>query len=49
VLSRSAAQELEQLLGARGEGDGSTEPTEAAEAPAKPKRTRKPKQDEEAA
>jgi large subunit ribosomal protein L4 len=51
VLSRSAAQELEQLLGARKEGEGSPEPTdaEAGEAPAKPKRTRKPKQDEEAA
>ncbi|HEX3185693.1 MAG TPA: 50S ribosomal protein L4 [Pyrinomonadaceae bacterium] len=50
VLSRSAAQELEQLLGARKEDGGSGEPTEAAdEAPVKPKRTRKPKQDEEAA
>jgi len=52
VLSRSAAQELEQLLGAthvtKGEGEGSVEP-EAEEAPAKPKRTRKPKQNEEAA
>ena len=51
VLSRSAAQELEQLLGGRaaGEaGEGSVE-TEAEAAPAKPKRTRKPKQDEEAA
>ena len=48
VLSRSAAQELEQLLGARKEGEGSAEP-EAEEAPAKPKRTRKPKQNEEAA
>ena len=52
VLSRSAAQELEQLLGARNEGDGSSEAAEggeAAAAPAKPKRTRKPKQAEEAA
>jgi hypothetical protein len=50
VLSRSAAQELEQLLGARKEDGGSGEPTEAAdEAPVKPQRTRKPKQDEEAA
>jgi large subunit ribosomal protein L4 len=57
VLSRSAAQELEQLLGAphvtKGEGEGAmAEPSEgeaAEEAPAKPKRTRKPKQDEEAA
>lgn len=49
VLSRSAAQELEQLLGARREGDGAAETSEAEVAPAKPKRTRKPKQDEEAA
>jgi large subunit ribosomal protein L4 len=50
VLSRSAAQELEQLLGARKDGEGSPEgDAEAGEAPAKPKRTRKPKQDEEAA
>jgi large subunit ribosomal protein L4 len=50
VLSRSAAQELEQLLGARKDAEGSQEPdAEAGEAPAKPKRTRKPKQDEEAA
>ncbi len=52
VLSRSAAEELEQLLGARqasqGDGEGSTEP-EGEEAAARPKRTRKPKQDEEAA
>lgn len=48
VLSRSAAQELEQLLGARRDGEGSPEP-EGEEAAAKPKRTRKPKQDEEAA
>jgi large subunit ribosomal protein L4 len=53
VLSRSAAEELEQLLGSRkgGEvaGEGSLETSDAEEAPAKPKRTRKPKQDEEAA
>jgi len=50
VLSRSAAQELEQLLGARGEGEASGEASEGGEeAPAKPKRTRKPKQAEEAA
>ena len=52
VLSRSAAEELERLLGARKEGEGSPEASpdgEAAEAPAKPKRTRKPKQAEEAA
>lgn len=51
VLSRSAAQELEQLLGSphvtKGEGEGSAE-LEAAEAPAKPKRTRKPKNEEAA-
>ena len=50
VLSRSAAEELEQLLGARKDNEGATEASEPAEeAPAKPKRTRKPKQDEEAA
>ncbi len=46
VLSRAAAAELEQLLGARKDGDGSPEPeANAEEAPAKPKRTRKPKQE----
>ena len=55
VLSRSAAQELEQLLGPREDGavetEASAEPPEgnADEAEVKPKRTRKPKQDEEAA
>ena len=49
VLSRSAAQELEQLLGSRKEGEGAREPDAAEEAPAKTKRTRKPKQNEEAA
>ena len=51
VLSRSAAQELEQLLGSRKDDEAVTEASEAAaeETPAKPKRTRKPKQDEEAA
>jgi len=44
VLSRAAAQELEQLLGARQDG-GSPETGESEEAPAKPKRTRKPKQE----
>jgi large subunit ribosomal protein L4 len=46
VLTRTAAEELEQLLGARTDG-GSPEPgeTNAEEAPAKPKRTRKPKQE----
>lgn len=50
VLSRDATQELEQLLGgARANGDGSASSPgpngEAEEAPAKPKRTRKPKQE----
>jgi large subunit ribosomal protein L4 len=44
VLSRSAANELEQLLGAGKNGGETPEPAEA-EAPAKPKRTRKPKQE----
>lgn len=52
VLSRTAAQELEQLLGARQAGEGSAEPVEGEgsgeAAPAKPKRTRKPKQEEAA-
>jgi ribosomal L4/L1-like protein len=49
VLSRTAAQELDQLLGARA-ADGGPEPEGAPEgetAP-KPKRTRKPKQEEAA-
>jgi large subunit ribosomal protein L4 len=46
VLSRSAAQELEELLGGRKEGEGAAEPAE--EVPAKPKRTRKPKNEEAA-
>ncbi|HKE56799.1 MAG TPA: 50S ribosomal protein L4 [Pyrinomonadaceae bacterium] len=47
VLSRSAAQELEQLLGGATENGESGEPAvEAADAkPAKPKRTRKPKEE----
>src|SRR5688572_3050183 len=53
VLSRSAAQELEQLLGPREDGsvetEASAEPEGEEAAAAKPKRTRKPKQDEEAA
>jgi large subunit ribosomal protein L4 len=52
VLSRSAAAELEQLLGARKEGEGPAEPERESatdETPAKAKRTRKPKQEEEAA
>jgi large subunit ribosomal protein L4 len=44
VLSRSAANELEQLLGAGKNGGETPEPAEA-EAPAKPKRTRKPKEE----
>jgi large subunit ribosomal protein L4 len=48
VLSRSAAQELEQLLGGHKGEEGSAEPEAAAEAPAKPKRTRKPKNEEAA-
>jgi large subunit ribosomal protein L4 len=43
VLSRSAAQELEQLLG-NNTGAGAPEP-EAGEAPAKKKRTRKTEQE----
>ncbi len=49
VLSRTAAEELEQLLGSRKEESESHEPEQAAaEAvaePAKPKRTRKPKKE----
>jgi large subunit ribosomal protein L4 len=49
VLSRSAAAELEELLGPRTEqSDAVAEPDEApaeAAAPAKPKRTRKPKEE----
>src|SRR5262245_4437832 len=52
VLSRSAAAELEELLG--GKAEASAAPAEAAEAeepavaPVKPKRTRKPKKEEAA-
>ena len=45
VLSRAAAQELEQLLGARENGETETPVSETAEATPKPKRTRKPKQE----
>ena len=47
VLSRSAAQELEQLLGGQKDNGESGEPVgEGVEAaPAKPKRTRKPKEE----
>jgi len=44
VLSRTAAEELDQLLGSRKEGETAV----AEEAPAKPKRTRKPKTEEAA-
>src|SRR3954451_2714613 len=50
ILSRAAATELEELLGPKGEqAEAAVEPpAETAEvaAPAKPKRTRKPKQEE---
>ena len=56
VLSRSAAQELEQLLGARKEGEGPSDELQAGELQAdkgraemetpQPKRARKPKQEE---
>jgi large subunit ribosomal protein L4 len=46
VLSRDAANELEQLLGS---SKGADEPATVDEAPAKPKRTRKAKKEEEAA
>jgi hypothetical protein len=48
VLSRAAANELEQLLGAQNgeETPSATEPEASEEAaPAKPKRTRKPKEE----
>jgi ribosomal protein L4 len=45
VLSRSAADELEQLLGGRNSEAGTAETEAAEEAPAKPKRTRKPKEE----
>jgi large subunit ribosomal protein L4 len=48
VLSRSAAEELEKLLGSANHESGSDGPTPTEEAPAKPKRTRKPKQEEAA-
>jgi len=44
VLSRSAAEELDQLLGSRKEAETAV----AEESPAKPKRTRKPKTEEAA-
>ena len=46
VLSRAATEELEKLLGARKEnGEAADETAPVEEAPAKPKRTRKPKQE----
>jgi large subunit ribosomal protein L4 len=54
VLSRTAAEELEQLLGARKDDEGAVEPDaepdegRAEMTPAKPKRARKPKQEEAA-
>ena len=45
VLTRDAANELEQLLGARNGEDRAAETGEGEAAPAKPKRTRKPKEE----
>ena len=46
VLSRAAAAELDQLLGARnGEGAAAENGATEEAAPAKPKRTRKPKEE----
>ena len=45
VLSRDAANELEQLLGARNGEEATAETGEGEAAPAKPKRTRKPKEE----
>jgi len=45
VLSRSAAEELEKLLGARRENGEAAGETAAVEEAPKPKRTRKPKQE----
>jgi large subunit ribosomal protein L4 len=46
ILSRAAVAELEQLLGAGQDGGATAQPQIAPEeAPAKPKRTRKPKQE----
>jgi large subunit ribosomal protein L4 len=43
VISKEAAKEIEQLLGARASGEGEESAPESA--PAKPKRTRKPKEE----
>jgi len=50
VLSRSAAEEIDRLLGSRKEGEevAPVEDAPADEAPAKPKRARKPKKEEAA-
>jgi large subunit ribosomal protein L4 len=50
VLSRSAAEEIDRLLGSRKEGEevAPVEDAPAEEAPAKPKRARKPKKEEAA-
>ena len=45
VLSRDAAEELEKLLGARNGDEAQGEAEAGEEAPAKPKRTRKPKEE----
>ncbi len=45
VLSRTAAEELEQLLGSRKEETEAAAPEEAPAKTAKPKRTRKPKKE----
>jgi large subunit ribosomal protein L4 len=45
VLSREAAGELEQLLGARNGDEAQGETAAGEEAPAKPKRARKPKEE----
>src|ERR1700752_624250 len=47
-LSRSAAEELEKRLGSANHESESETPAPTEEAPAKPKRTRKPKQEEAA-
>jgi large subunit ribosomal protein L4 len=48
VLSRTAAQELDQLLGPRSAEGGQEPESSEGEATPKPKRTRKPKQEEAA-
>jgi len=50
VLSRTAAAEIDRLLGSRKDGEevAPVEDAPAEEAPAKPKRARKPKKEEAA-